>query len=102
MSTQLWGLTEKNDPKPTPNDFTQASPQMTLSSPARPGGCARHHPGGCHLGISRQFLEMRPLSLSLSQHPPPHPTPPPKESDMGTCLCRCQFEKPKKECFQPH
>ena len=66
MSTQLWGLTEKNDPKPTPNDFTQASPQMTLSSPARPGGCARHHPGGCHLGISRQFLEMRSLSRSLS------------------------------------
>lgn len=31
---------------------------MTLRSPARPGRCHRHHPGGCHLKISRALLEV--------------------------------------------
>lgn len=36
----------KTPPTPTRNDFTQASPRMTLRSPATPGRCHPHGQGG--------------------------------------------------------
>lgn len=67
-SSQLWGLSEqKTPPTPTCDDFTQASPRMTLRSPARPGRCHRHRQGGRpSLG---NFPEI-PVCLSLSFKPP--------------------------------
>lgn len=101
-SSQLWGLSEqKTPPTPTRDDFTQASPRMTLRSPARPRRCHRHRQGGrLSLGNCPEI----DTCLSLSFKPPAKGL---RQGDARfrgvllrpTSLGRCQFENPKKESF---
>lgn len=68
-SSKLWGLSEqKTPPTPTRDDFTQASPRMTLRSPARPGGCHRHRQSG---RLSWKFPGDTCLSFSFKPHKGP-------------------------------
>ena len=102
-SSKLWGLSEqKTPPTPTRDDFTQASPRMTLRSPARPGRCHRHRQGG-RLSLGN-FPEI-PVYLSPSN-------PPPKDPDKGTRDSEVSFSVPlplaavnlrtlKRSLFQP-
>lgn len=93
---------QKTPPTPTRDDFTQASPRMTLRSPARPRRCHRHRQGG-RLSLGN-FPEI-PVYLSPSN-------PPPKDSDKGTRDSEVSFSVPlplaavnlrtlKRSLFQP-